>query len=45
MVESWSRVAYADMYAGVIATSLLGLALYYLTDWLEHRLAPWRFLS
>ena len=45
MVESWSRVAYADMYAGVVAMSLLGLALYYLADWLEHRLAPWRFLD
>jgi len=45
MVESWSRVAYTEMYAGVVAMSLLGLALYYLTDWLERRLAPWRFLT
>jgi ABC-type nitrate/sulfonate/bicarbonate transport system permease component len=45
MVESWSRVAYADMYAGVVAMSILGLALYYLADWLERRLAPWRFLE
>lgn len=45
MVESWSRVAYSEMYAGVVAMSLLGLALYYLADWLEHRLAPWRFLG
>jgi len=45
MIESWSRVAYPEMYAGVVAMSLLGLALYYLTDWLEHRLAPWRFLE
>ena len=45
MVESWSRVAYTDMYAGVVAMSLLGLALYYLADWLERWLAPWRFLD
>jgi ABC-type nitrate/sulfonate/bicarbonate transport system permease component len=45
MVESWSRVAYVQMYAGVVAMSLLGLALYYLTDWLERRLAPWLFLE
>jgi hypothetical protein len=25
--------------------SLLGLALYYFTDWLERRLAPWLFLE
>lgn len=45
MVDSWSRVAYREMYAGVLATSLLGLALYYLADWLERRLAPWLYLS
>jgi NitT/TauT family transport system permease protein len=45
MVESWSRVAYVQMYAGVVAMSLLGLALYYLTDWIERRLAPWLFLD
>lgn len=45
MIESWSRVAYEEMYAGVIAMSILGLALYYLADWLERRLAPWLFLT
>ncbi len=45
MVESWSRVAYVQMYAGVVAMSLLGLILYYATDWLERRLAPWLFLG
>jgi len=45
MIESWSRVAYKEMYAGVIAMSILGLSLYYLADWLERRLAPWLFLK
>ena len=45
MIESWSRVAYKQMYAGVIAMSIMGLALYYLADWLERRLAPWLFLD
>ena len=44
LVQSWGRVAYQEMYAGVLAMSLMGVALYYLTDWLERRLAPWRFL-
>lgn len=45
MIESWGRVAYPEMYAGVVALSLLGLTLYYVADWLEHRLAPWLFLE
>ncbi|MCE1253524.1 MAG: ABC transporter permease [Anaerolineae bacterium] len=32
---------YPAMYAGVIAMSLLGLALYFAVDLLEHRLTPW----
>ena len=44
LIQSWGRVAYPQMYAGVVALSLLGLALYYLADWLEQRLARWRFL-
>ncbi len=45
MIESWGRVAYPEMYAGVVAMSLLGLTLYYVADWLEHRLAPWLFVE
>lgn len=45
MIENWGRVAYKEMYAGVVAMSLLGLSLYYLADWLERRLAPWLFVE
>ncbi len=44
IVDSWGRLAYADMYAGVVALSLLGLILYFVVDWLERVLAPWMFL-
>lgn len=44
IVDSWGRLAYTDMYAGVVAMSLLGLSLYFLVDRLERRLAPWMFL-
>ncbi len=44
IVDSWGRLAYADMYAGVVALSLLGLILYFVVDWLERALAPWMFL-
>jgi ABC-type nitrate/sulfonate/bicarbonate transport system permease component len=42
VVESWGALRYTDMYAGVLAMSLLGLALYFLVDWLDRRLCPWR---
>jgi ABC-type nitrate/sulfonate/bicarbonate transport system permease component len=45
IVESWGRLAYPEMYAGVIAMSVLGLALYFVIDWLERRLAPWLFVK
>ena len=45
MIENWSRVAYTEMYAGVVAMALLGLVLYYCADWLERRLAPWLFID
>jgi NitT/TauT family transport system permease protein len=36
---------YPRMYAGVVAMSLLGLALYFGVDWLQRRLCPWQFAS
>jgi NitT/TauT family transport system permease protein len=41
MVEGWGRLAYVEMYAGVAAMSLLGLAMYVVLDWLERLLCPW----
>ncbi len=42
LVESWGALRYPQMYAGVLAMSLLGLVLYFLIDALDRRLAPWR---
>jgi ABC-type nitrate/sulfonate/bicarbonate transport system permease component len=44
MVDSWGRLAYVDMYAGVVAMSILGLAFYFVVDRLERWLAPWMFV-
>lgn len=41
IVESWGRLAYPEMYAGVAAMSLLGLTLYFVVDSLQRRLCPW----
>jgi len=45
ITESWGRLAYPEMYAGVVAMSVLGLLLYFGVDWLEKRLAPWMFVK
>jgi NitT/TauT family transport system permease protein len=42
LVESWGALRYAQMYAGVLAMSLLGLILYFFIDILERRLVPWQ---
>jgi ABC-type nitrate/sulfonate/bicarbonate transport system permease component len=42
IVESWGALRYTQMYAGVLAMSLLGLALYFAVDGLDRRLCPWR---
>jgi NitT/TauT family transport system permease protein len=41
IVETWGRTAYAEMYAGVLAMSALGMALYLVLDWAEQRLCAW----
>lgn len=44
-IAAWSftRAAYPEMYAGVVAMSLLGLALYFVVDDLERVLCPYLF--
>jgi NitT/TauT family transport system permease protein len=41
IVDTWGRLAYPDMYAGVLALSLLGLLLYLVVDRLQVQLCPW----
>jgi hypothetical protein len=45
IVETWGRLDYAEMYAGVVAMSLLGLVLYFAVNILERRLCPWLAVS
>ena len=42
LVESWGALKYPQMYAGVLAMSLLGLILYFIIDTLDRHFAPWR---
>jgi NitT/TauT family transport system permease protein len=41
IIDTWASLSYTRMYAGVLAMSLLGLALYIGLDWLESRLCGW----
>ena len=45
LVESWGRLDYPEMYAGVTAMALLGLGLYYVIDAMERRFCGWTRLT
>ncbi len=42
IMNAWGRFAYPRLYAGILAMSLLGLALFVLFDLLEKRLTRWQ---
>jgi ABC-type nitrate/sulfonate/bicarbonate transport system permease component len=41
IMDAWGRVAYGEMFAGIIAMALLGVILYELIEALELRLCRW----
>jgi len=41
IADAWTRIAYPEMYAAILALSVLGLALFVLTDFLEYIFCPW----
>lgn len=45
IVDTFSRVAYPEMYAGVAAMSILGLTLYFVVDFLERAWCPYLFVK
>lgn len=44
IIETWSRQAFSEMFAGVLAMGLLGFTLYVLLDWVERKICPWHHL-
>ncbi|AGL03047.1 ABC transporter permease [Desulfoscipio gibsoniae] len=44
LLDAWSRYAFQEMFAGIIAMGLLGFVIYMILDYLEHRLCPWKYL-
>jgi len=45
IVDTFQRIAYPEMYAGVVAMSLLGLVLYFVVDFLERTWCPYLFVK
>lgn len=43
IVDTFQRIAFPEMYAGVVAMSVLGLALYFVVDYLERKWCPYLF--
>lgn len=41
LVEGWGRLAYKEMYAGVVAMALPGVVLYLILDILERKGRRW----
>jgi len=41
IMDAWSRIAYSEMFAGIIAMALLGVVIYELLDAAEARLCRW----
>lgn len=44
IMNNWIMVNYVDMFAGILALSIMGILLFKVIDWLERRLCPWIFL-
>lgn len=42
MVDTWQVLRYEEMYAGILAMSILGLSLYWIIGALERRVTRWR---
>jgi len=42
ILDAWIRLAFTEMYAAIMALSVLGLLLFIITDILEYILCPWQ---
>ena len=43
VTQTWQRLRFEEMYAGILAMSLLGLTLYSVVDLLERVVGRWRY--
>lgn len=45
IMNTWTVVRYVEMFAGILALSLMGLAIFKLIDFMERKLCPWIFIN
>lgn len=45
IMDSFSKMSYVDMFAGIIAMAIMGLVLYLFLDFAEKKICPWKFLN
>ncbi|HEY3375829.1 MAG TPA: ABC transporter permease [Candidatus Aquicultor sp.] len=41
IMDAWSRFNYADMFGGIVAMALMGVLIYEVLNFIEHRMCPW----
>jgi len=44
LLDAWSRAVYTEMFAGIIAMSLLGFIIYTVLEHLERWACPWKYV-
>lgn len=44
IMNTWAIIKYEDMFAGILALSLMGLIIFKFIDYMEKKLCPWLFL-
>lgn len=45
IMNTWTVVRYVEMFAGILALSLMGLIIFKLIDFMERKLCPWIFIN
>ncbi|HHV62579.1 MAG TPA: ABC transporter permease [Firmicutes bacterium] len=45
IMDAWSRAAYDEMFAGIVALSTLGFTLFAILDAIERRVCRWKYIS
>ena len=45
IMNCWVMADYVQMFAGILAMSIMGILLFKTVDWLEQKLCPWVFLG
>ncbi|NLY44130.1 MAG: ABC transporter permease [Clostridiaceae bacterium] len=45
IINNWIMVNYVDMFAGILALSLMGILLFKIIDWLEYKILKYRIVE